>query len=214
VVVIVAPLSAAADLVARVPRAHDCTVVVLAPPLDPAGSIRGNAILDHDVAMLADRARRRDGDSVHGIARRVTEPASTVLGDVTATPSMASNAARPSHAATLLDGDEGGGRAPALHLVGRESRYPRAWCEDRAKRPAGPTGVARRATPLVRACDVADKVASLASAAARRCRHRCPCRVSASQRGRDRRAALCRSRRRCRCRVSARSAVVMLALAH
>jgi hypothetical protein len=43
--------------------------------------------------MLADRARRRDGDSVHGNQRRVTEPASTVLDGVTATPCMASNAA-------------------------------------------------------------------------------------------------------------------------
>jgi hypothetical protein len=133
-----------------------------------------------------DRARRRDGDSMHGIARRVhgierrvTEP----CGDRARRRRRRGASPRPT---------SGWWRVA----------YLRAWCEDRAKRPAGPTGVARRATRLVRACDVADEVASLASGAARRCRRRCPCRVSASQRGRDRRAALCRSRRRGACHVS------------
>jgi hypothetical protein len=90
----------AAGVGVRVSRAHDCTVVVLAPPLGPAGSIRENVTVDHDVSTLGDRARRRGDHSVHGIARpvhdiarRVTEPAATVLDGVTATPCMASRAA-------------------------------------------------------------------------------------------------------------------------
>ncbi len=77
----------------RVSRTHDGTVVVLAPPLGPAGSIRGNVILDHDVVMLGDRARRRGDHSVHCIEGGVTEHLSTVLDGVTATPCMASRAA-------------------------------------------------------------------------------------------------------------------------
>ena len=51
---------AAAEAGAPVGSALDCTVVLLAPPLDPAGSIRGHVLSDHEVTMLGDRARRRD----------------------------------------------------------------------------------------------------------------------------------------------------------
>ena len=69
-------------------------------------------ISDHEVELLGDRARQRDGHCVHCIQRRV--------------------------------------------LVGL--------LEDRAKGPAGPRGEARCTESVVRVCDGADDVASVASA--------------------------------------------------
>ena len=72
--VVMRALRSEAEAGARVASALDCTVVVLAPPLDPAGSIRGNVLSDHEVTMLGDRARRRDDHSVHCIEGCVNEP--------------------------------------------------------------------------------------------------------------------------------------------
>jgi hypothetical protein len=41
----------------HVARSPDGIVVVTAPPLDPAGCIRGNVISDHEAEMLGRRAR-------------------------------------------------------------------------------------------------------------------------------------------------------------
>jgi hypothetical protein len=110
------------------PRRATARSWVLAPPLDPAGCIRGNVSAHHHVTLLGDRARRRDDHSVHGIERRVTEPFA-----------QAATASRS--------------RARASNCG-----------ERRAKGPAGPRGEARCAKLVVRACDAADAVASVASA--------------------------------------------------
>ena len=110
--VVMRALRSEAEAGARVGSARDCSIVVLAPPLDPAGSIRANLLSDHQVTMLGDRARRRDGHSVHCIEGCVTEPSATMLGGVTATRALH----RGLRAATKA-GDE-----PPPYIESRESR--------------------------------------------------------------------------------------------
>ena len=97
-------------------------------------------ISDHEVELLGDRARQRDGHCVHCIQRRVLVPHE---GDVVVARRV--------------------GRIEGRVLI-IERRVLVGLREDRAERPAGPRGEARCTESVVRVCDAADDVARVASA--------------------------------------------------
>ena len=158
--VVMRALRSEAEAGARVASALDCTVVVLAPPLDPAGSIRGNVMANHVVAVLADRARRRDGHSVHciegcvneprhrGVRRRLLScvPTSRPLAGRDGPRRRRGTSPRPtSRVACSRDrasSSWGSAMCRRVGVVHRDSRCSQARREGHAKGPAGPRGAA------------------------------------------------------------------------
>jgi hypothetical protein len=151
----------------------DCAVAAVAPPLGPAGGIRGDVMSNHELAVLGDRARPpcRSLRAVHR-ASRDRAFCGRAFRDLQTARRTACIASRRVPASRRC-------RADALHPAGEtpgpQHSIRRAWSmpasrrrpfggEVRAKGPAGPRGEARGADSVVHARDAAAVEARVASA--------------------------------------------------
>jgi hypothetical protein len=174
----------------------DCAVAAPAPPLGPAGGIRGDVMSNHEIELLGDRARApcRSLRAVHRASRdrafcgrafrggRIRERFIGFSGGPVGIKKERRDEPRPT---------SGGGRGSGSHRsIRRAWSMPDArvasssveWFARRARQVRGERPEARTLWFAHAMQQPSKRVSRLPSA--RRSRRRCPCRVSARRRGR------------------------------